>query len=240
MAHLDNSTVNIYIDAVLTSLGRKYLARNDGSFEITKFSLGDDEIDYGIIKRHGQIAGKAKIENNTPIYEALTNETVAQKYKLMSLTNSNLTRVPIVSLKSTIDGSGGHDSNQVNLSLGTSGQERATLTFQQELENEGFDAEMQDYNFEIEVDNDLVEIENDTPVAIDATTRRAKYFLPRSSGDSFNGSKLSLVLKSKTLSANTFSKRGKTQNKNVVQTYVRVRGINTGTEKIIKVEISKT
>lgn len=240
MGFLDNSTVNIYIDAVLTDLGRKYLARNDGSFEITKFAVGDDEIDYGIVKRHGLVAGKAKIENNTPIFEALTNETVAQQYKLMSLTNANLTKIPALSLKSTVDGSGAHTADQVNLSLGTSGQEKASLTLQQDLTNLEFDSEMQDYNFEIEIDNDLLEVEDDTPVAISATSRKAKYFVSRTTGDSFNGSKLQLPIKAKTLSADTFTKRGKTQNKNVVQTYVKIRGVNTGVEKIIKVEINKT
>jgi hypothetical protein len=240
MGFLDNSTNNIYIDAVLTNLGRKYLARNDGSFEITKFSLGDDEIDYSIIKKHGQVAGRAKIENNTGIIEALTNSSVAQKYRLISLTNSNLTKIPSLSLKSTIDGSGAHTADQVNLSLGTSGQEKAQLTLQQDLTNEEFDSEMQDFNFEIEIDNDLLEVLNDTPVTIDVASKKAKYFLPRTSGDSFNGSKLTLNLKSKVISANTFQKRGKTQNKNVIQTYVCCRGVNTGVEKIIKVEISKT
>ena len=45
MAFLDNSG-DIILDAVLTDEGRRRLARADGSFKITKFALGDDEIDY--------------------------------------------------------------------------------------------------------------------------------------------------------------------------------------------------
>ncbi len=43
MAFKDTSGT-IRIDAVLTDIGRKRLAR--GSFKVTKFALGDDEIDY--------------------------------------------------------------------------------------------------------------------------------------------------------------------------------------------------
>ena len=45
MGFLDHSTNNIIIDAVLTDRGRELLARNDGSFEITKFAFGDDEVE---------------------------------------------------------------------------------------------------------------------------------------------------------------------------------------------------
>ena len=40
-----NPTV-VTVDAVLTTKGRELLARNDGSFQITQFSLADDEVDY--------------------------------------------------------------------------------------------------------------------------------------------------------------------------------------------------
>ena len=45
MGYIDNSG-DIIVDAVLTDVGREFLARNDGSFEIVRFSFGDDEIDY--------------------------------------------------------------------------------------------------------------------------------------------------------------------------------------------------
>ena len=45
MGFLDNSG-DIILDAVLTDHGRKLLAKGDGSFQITKFALADDEINY--------------------------------------------------------------------------------------------------------------------------------------------------------------------------------------------------
>jgi hypothetical protein len=46
MSFLDNSG-DIILDAVLTDTGRYRLAKGDGTFRITKFALGDDEINYG-------------------------------------------------------------------------------------------------------------------------------------------------------------------------------------------------
>ena len=45
MGFLDNSG-DIILDVVLTDHGRKELSKGDGSFKITKFALGDEEIDY--------------------------------------------------------------------------------------------------------------------------------------------------------------------------------------------------
>ena len=64
MGFLDNSTANIIVDAVLTDLGRQLLAANDGSFSIRRFSLADDEVDYGVVTRFGLVVGKEKIETS--------------------------------------------------------------------------------------------------------------------------------------------------------------------------------
>jgi hypothetical protein len=44
MGYLNNTSV--VVDAILTDKGRQLLAQNDGSFQITQFSLADDEVDY--------------------------------------------------------------------------------------------------------------------------------------------------------------------------------------------------
>lgn len=106
MGYLDHSTNNIILDAVLTDYGRSKLAsaglstNGNGGFVISKYALGDDEIDYTIIKKYGRTVGKEKIEKNTPIFEALTNESIALKYKLVGLSSSGAllqtTRLPII------------------------------------------------------------------------------------------------------------------------------------------------
>ena len=66
MGFLDHSTNNIIVDAVLTDKGREALAKNDGSFNIYQFALGDDEVDYAVIQQFGRTVGKEKIEKSIP------------------------------------------------------------------------------------------------------------------------------------------------------------------------------
>lgn len=87
MGYLDHSTNNIILDAVLTDYGRQRLS-SGGDFNISSYSLGDDEVDYGIIKKYGRTVGKEKIEKNTPIFEALTNPSIALKYRLIGRENA--------------------------------------------------------------------------------------------------------------------------------------------------------
>ena len=100
MGFLDNSNANIIVDAVLTDLGRQLLAANDNSFAIRRFSLGDDEIDYGTITKFGFSVGKEKIEKNTPVFEAQTNTDLALKYNCVSINATALTNYPNLTLSS--------------------------------------------------------------------------------------------------------------------------------------------
>ena len=100
MGYLDHSTNNIILDAVLTDYGRSRLALGGSNFEIAKFALGDDEVDYTIIKKYGRTVGKEKIEKNTPIFEALTNENIALKFPLIGISNNatlKTVRLPVMS-----------------------------------------------------------------------------------------------------------------------------------------------
>ncbi len=85
MGYLDNT--NIIVDAVLTKKGREALARQDGSFKITQFALGDDEIDYTLYNENhsagSAFAGEA-IEN-LPMLEAIPDDQAILKSKLVTL-----------------------------------------------------------------------------------------------------------------------------------------------------------
>lgn len=93
MGFLNHSTNNIIIDAVLTEKGRELLSRNDNSFNISQFRFGDDEVDYSILEKYGLIIGKEKIEKNTPIFEALTDENLAIKYPIRTFVDNNTNRI---------------------------------------------------------------------------------------------------------------------------------------------------
>ena len=129
MGFLDHSTNNIILDAVLTDTGRKFLARNDGSFSIVKFALGDDEVDYSIIEKYGRTVGKEKVEKNTPVLEALTNGNQALKYKLVSLSNPNLIRLPGLELS-------GEGVSGTTITMGRNSNTTRTITVTQVIENE--------------------------------------------------------------------------------------------------------
>ena len=95
MAFLDNSG-DIILDAVLTDTGRFRLAKGDGSFKISKFALGDDEIDYSLYKPNHS-SGSAYYDLQvlqTPVLEAFTNNTSAMKSFLISISRTNLLYLP--------------------------------------------------------------------------------------------------------------------------------------------------
>ena len=73
MGFLDNSG-DIILDVVLTDHGRMLLAKGDGSFQITKFALSDEEVDYSLYdKNHASGSAYYDLEiMQTPIFEATT------------------------------------------------------------------------------------------------------------------------------------------------------------------------
>jgi len=97
MGYLNNNTVTV--DAILTKKGRELLARNDGSFRITQFSLADDEIDYTLYNPNhpsGSAFYGEAIEN-MPILEAFPDETQTMKYKLLTLPRGTA-KLPVLEL----------------------------------------------------------------------------------------------------------------------------------------------
>ena len=93
MAFLDNSG-DIILDAVLTDLGRQRMAA--GNFKITKFALGDDEIDYTLYnKDHPSGSSYYDIEIlQSPCFEAVTTDNANINYGLLSFTRTDLLYLP--------------------------------------------------------------------------------------------------------------------------------------------------
>jgi hypothetical protein len=93
-----NPTV-VTVDAILTTKGRELLARNDGSFQITQFSLADDEIDYTLYNPN-QPSGSAfygEAIEAMPVIQAFPNDTQIMRYKLVTLPRGT-SRLPVVSI----------------------------------------------------------------------------------------------------------------------------------------------
>jgi len=102
MAFLDNSG-DIILDAVLTDIGRRRMA--NGNFSITKFALGDDEINYGLYDiNHPSGSAYYDLEIlQTPIFEAGTGPEATINYGLLSVTRTNLLYMPSIKANESFD-----------------------------------------------------------------------------------------------------------------------------------------
>jgi hypothetical protein len=97
MGYLNNAVITV--DAILTTKGRELLARNDASFQITQFALGDDEIDYTLYNPNHP-SGSAyygEAIDNMPLLEAFPSELQIMKYKLTTLPRGTA-KLPVLDL----------------------------------------------------------------------------------------------------------------------------------------------
>jgi len=236
MGFLQNDTNNVILDAVLTDTGRQFLARNDGSFSIVKFAAGDDEVDYGIITKYGRTVGKEKIEKNTPVFEALTNGSYAQKYRCVSVSNPNLIRLPTLALTGE-----GVDSTNKIVSIGNTTTKSRQINISQTINNEQtIDVELRDQAFVVELSNLFLQILGTAPDNIDSQ-QRATYILTRDAGEnSLGGSRLTLTLSTKAITESQFQIYGAQFNKNLISTFVKISGIQSGAVYEFEVQINKT
>ena len=74
-----DSCGTIILDAILTDVGRKRMAQ--GTFKVTKFALGDDEIDYSLRSTQNQLYKNPRIEA-LPVFEAFNVENAVINYGL--------------------------------------------------------------------------------------------------------------------------------------------------------------
>jgi len=235
MGFLDNSTNNIIVDAVLTDYGRQLLARNDGSFSIVKFALGDDEVDYLTIKKFGRTVGKEKIEKNTPVFEAQTNQNLALKNKLISLSNPTLIKLPGISL--TGDVSSGKMSFK---RTGSTASQSVSLS-QTVTDENTIDPELRDQAYIVKLPYKFIELDgtSNTPDSIDSDDI-ATYIVTRdATTTSIGGSMLSLTLKTRSISDSVFDYYGDADNKSQISSTVSITGIQSGVVSELSVVVEK-
>lgn len=94
MGYLDKSTITV--DAILTNRGRELLSQGTGTgnFQITKFAVSDDEVDYGLYNTAHPLGSNyyGAIIENMPVLEATPDETQIMRYKLVTITGDEITR----------------------------------------------------------------------------------------------------------------------------------------------------
>jgi len=88
MGYLDKTSITV--DAILTKKGRELLSKGRSEFNITKFAIADDEIDYSLYDTAHPLGSNyyGSIIESLPILEAVPDETQCMKYKLATLNST--------------------------------------------------------------------------------------------------------------------------------------------------------
>jgi hypothetical protein len=106
MGYLDKSTITV--DAILTNRGRELLSQGTGTgnFQITKFAVADDEVDYSLYNTAHPLGSNyyGAIIENMPVLEATPDETQIMRYKLVTITDAITSNGSVVIPQITIQG----------------------------------------------------------------------------------------------------------------------------------------
>jgi len=225
-----NNGGDILVDSVLTDTGREFLARNDGSFEIVRYSFGDDEIDYTLFVSNASSLQQDVNIMNTPIFEANINEKIALKYQLISISNPDLKYLPTLTCGTT----------QLSLGEKTDAQIGKTLDFSQAtLSGRTVSSEIVDGSFLIQLNNDLMFIEKQTPVNI-TPFGTSQYIIPRTAIGSNQGAKVSFNVAVQALTNDVWTTLGKgTAGSRTITTKIKCQGALSGLISEVTVVISE-
>tara|TARA_B100000287_G_scaffold275630_1_gene259618 strand:+ start:34928 stop:35617 length:690 start_codon:yes stop_codon:yes gene_type:complete len=100
---LGNNNSNFSIHAAVTDLGAQFLMENPAKFNITYFSLSDDEIDYSLWNPNHTDGVKSfgKVIENTPILAPVKNHSYQCNYHLINGFPRDAIRGPVLKLDKT-------------------------------------------------------------------------------------------------------------------------------------------
>lgn len=210
--------------------GREFLARNDGSFEIVRYTFGDDEVDYSLFNANtGSLQQDINIIN-TPVFEAFVNEKIALKYPLLSISNPDLQFLPSLT------------PNITSLTLGerNDAQVGKTLEFKQvTLAGRTVPSEIVDASFLIQLNNDLLFIEKQTPVNI-SPFGTAQFIIPRTAIGPNQGAQCSFNVAVQALTAEVWTTLGQgSAGTRTISTKVKCQGALSGLTSEITVTINE-
>ena len=246
MGFLNHSTSNIIIDAVLTEKGRSLLARNDGSFQITSFSFADDEVDYTAITKYGNVTGKDKIEKNTPVMEAITNDKYAIKHHLISISGNaaddRILYIPNIVLASPT-------TTPIILSAAaTQITNESTLTIRSRLSENSertIPEAVQDTEFEIIFNNRFLKLLDSNSNIQSGTSFNDNsgnvYASLKNTSIANNTGVTELIFKllPQNISNETYTIYGSPDDKTIIYTQITVSGLSSGRSLVIPVTINK-
>ena len=117
----------------MTKKGRELLAQGTNAFNITKFALADDEVDYRLYDTshpNGTDYYGAVIEA-TPLLEAFPDENHVMRYKLVTLPK-NTQKMPVISIQPeavTFTAGGGLNQPKITITPSTANVSDSSYTF---------------------------------------------------------------------------------------------------------------
>ena len=231
MGFLDHSTNNIIVDAVLTEKGRKALA--NGTFNVDKFSLSDDEVDYTIIQKFGRTVGKEKIIKNTPIFEAHTNSDLAQKHRILTVADQTVLFMPTVSV--TAGGVAGTDLTFDDAMSSTVGSKTIEVELNIQGVAEPDTAFPADQNFFVYVPKRFLSLPGRTEAS--STSSLAMYSVQ--SSETAGLARVSFEIKPQGLDDTIFNTFGTNSAKNRIDCVVSIVGEGTGIRSTVNVVLNK-
>ena len=131
MGFLNNTTVTV--DAILTKKGRELLAQGTQAFNITKFALADDEVDYRLwdVTHPNGSDYYGKVIENMPLLEAIPDENHVMRYKLVTLPK-NTAKMPVLNVSPgsvTFNAAGGLNQPSVVINATTANVSDNSYTF---------------------------------------------------------------------------------------------------------------
>jgi hypothetical protein len=131
MGFLNNATITV--DAILTKKGRELLAQGTSAFNITKFALSDDEVDYRLwdVTHPNGSDYYGKTIENMPLLEAFSDENHVMRYKLVTLPK-NTARMPVLNVNPntvTFPSSGGLNQSAIVVNATTTNVNDGSYTF---------------------------------------------------------------------------------------------------------------
>ena len=245
MGFLNHATNNVIIDAVLTDKGREFLSKNDGSFQIRKFVLGDDEVDYSLIEQYGVPLGKEKIEKNTPIFEAITSEGFAIKYPLITLSNdtNKVFAYPSINLENT--------TSPVKVSTSSNATESfktkvvsVNTAIDQDSDFNLEDAKLVDDFFKVKVFNKLLKVTNAESIIStknEITTYRVNAVSDVETSDFAGQVKADFKLTASGITTDSSYKYYSTNNdRTIIRTEIQIIGNRTNSVLIVPVVITSS
>lgn len=241
MGFLDHSTNNIIVDAVLTDEGRRRLALNNGSFRISMFSLGDDEIDYGIISKFGRVVGKEKIVKNTPVFEAQTHKDYAMKNRLITLADPTVRFMPNFEV-TVATAAYSAATNLITFSRNTSS---ATITLRQQIAgnaNQAIPEGLSDNSFTLKIPSRFLSVQNGGPYSLlDVTpnTRIATHKVIAAGREDNNGARVVIQLNKNSISNTDYAVFGTPPNNNEIDSVITIIGDQSGIRTDFNIKIQQ-